>query len=77
MTLLILFKLLLAHVLSDFALQTDAVCKGKKKEGRTKYCYHLLHSLIHAAMAYLFVAQWSNWVIPVVIFSTHFVIDFH
>lgn len=31
MNLIILLKLLFAHLLSDFILQTDRICKGKKR----------------------------------------------
>ncbi|WP_321480393.1 DUF3307 domain-containing protein [uncultured Bacteroides sp.] len=72
----ILFKLLFVHILSDFVLQTDSICKGKKKEGAAKVGFQILHSLIHAVLAYLFVAQWDNWIIPVVIFVTHLMMDF-
>lgn len=33
------------------------------------------HSSIHAFVTYLFVSQWSNWIIPLVIFVSHFIID--
>lgn len=37
--------------------------------------YQLFHSAIHALVAYLFVADWACWLIPAVIFATHFFID--
>lgn len=76
MNLIILLKLLFAHLLSDFILQTDRICKGKKKDGWIKWNYLIFHSLIHAIMAYLFVAQWYNWFIPTIIFFTHLFMDF-
>ena len=75
----ILLRLLFAHFLADFALQTDAMTRGKKGDQAnqqiSKYGYQLLHSLIHAAMSYVLVAQWSNWIIPTVVFISHFLID--
>lgn len=70
----ILLRLLFAHILSDFVLQTDRLNKGKK--GEKKYHYLSLHSFIHATLAYVCAAQWNCWMIPLVIFTTHFVIDY-
>ena len=83
-TLLILLRLIFAHILSDFPLQTDRISKGKRGLNQqlqpishaAKYSYLLKHSAIHATMAYLFAAQWNLWVIPLVIFMTHFLIDY-
>ena len=73
---IVLIKLLFAHLLSDFVLQTDQICKGKKQDGWIKYGYHISHALIHAGMAYLLVAQWNNWLVPIIIFITHLSMDF-
>lgn len=73
----ILFRLLCAHFLSDFALQSDKLCDGKRgKLKHNKLFYQIIHSAIHALLAYLFVARWDCWIIPVVIFVTHLVIDY-
>lgn len=69
---LILVKLIFAHFLGDFCLQPKYVV-DKKKEG--KQGYHILHSSVHAALAYLLVGDWSAWYIPLVIFITHYVVD--
>ncbi|MCM1031671.1 MAG: DUF3307 domain-containing protein [Oscillibacter sp.] len=76
MNTILLLKLLFAHLFSDFILQTDRICQGKKKKGRVKWSYQILHSLIHAITAYLLVAHWCNWLIPTIIFATHFFMDF-
>ena len=76
MNMAILLKLLFAHILSDFVLQSDKICDGKQGKTKQKYVYHLLHSFIHALMAFLFVADWSNWIIPLVIFISHFLMDY-
>ena len=74
-----LLRRLIANFIADFALQTDAMTRDKKgdqtKQQILKYGYRLMHSLIHAAMSYVLVAQWSNWIIPTVVFISHFLID--
>lgn len=72
----ILLRLLFAHVLSDFFFQSDKICDGKQGKTKRKYVYQLLHSFIHASMAYLFVADWDNWIIPSVIFISHILMDY-
>ena len=74
-TLIILLKLLCAHLCSDFILQTDSINSGKREPGFKGIAYLLLHSITHAITAYLFVADWSCWLIPVIIFISHFIID--
>lgn len=71
----LLLRLLFAHVLSDFVFQTDALVQKKEKIGKEKYFYLFLHSLIHSITAYVCVGMWSNYVIPLVVLLTHFVID--
>ena len=73
--LLPLLKLLFAHVLSDFVLQTDTICRKKNSHGRVMITYQLLHSLIHAVVSYLVLADWNNWIVPIVIFITHLAMD--
>ncbi len=72
---MILLRLLAAHFVGDFLLQPDALCQRKLSAGREGFLAILFHSAIQAALAYLFVADWSCWVIPPVIFLTHCLID--
>lgn len=72
----ILLRLLFAHFLSDFVFQSDKICEGKQGKTKKKYVYQLLHGSIHALMAYLFVADWNNWIIPLVIFISHILMDY-
>jgi len=80
----ILFYLLAGHMLADFALQSDAMAKGKNRNNKTipppgaKYTpcwgYWLTaHSGVHALMVALATGSWvlgaCEWVI-------HWVIDF-
>lgn len=75
MNLLILLKLLASHVIADFFLQFDWLCKGKREEGLHGVVFQAMHALIHAACAYLLVGDWRGWIIPLVIFITHIIID--
>jgi hypothetical protein len=59
-----------AHIFADFLLQTgrDVARKNESK-------ILLKHSLLAAAAGYLICGMWSEWKIPLVLFSTHLVID--
>lgn len=74
-TILILLKLLSAHIIADFFLQFDRLCQGKYEKGANGVIAQAIHALIHAICAYLLLADWTQWLIPVVIFVTHFIID--
>lgn len=76
MTFTILLRLLFAHLAGDFFFQPDKLCNGKCKESRHRYAYLLLHSAVQAVLAYLFVADWTCWSLPAIIFVSHFLIDF-
>ncbi len=72
---IVLIKLLCAHFISDFALQTNWINRGKRKAGITGILFQIIHAAIHGVIAYLLVAEWSCWLIPIVIFVTHLIID--
>lgn len=72
---LLLLKLLSSHVIADFFLQFDWLCKGKREEGMRGIAFQAIHALIHAACAYVLVGDWCGWIIPLVIFITHIIID--
>ena len=73
----IFLRLIIAHIISDFALQPDRMVKGKMSENKCKSIrYILLHSAIHAVITYILLMMWSNWIIPAVIFVFHSIIDF-
>lgn len=70
----ILIKLLIAHLVSDFLLQTDQSIKRKEKQ--LFKSYHLyLHALIHAALSWLLLWNSNYWYIAIAIFTTHLIID--
>ena len=71
----ILLRLLLAHIIADFFLQTKWMVEGKENGGKRSMRMLTLHSIIHSLMAYLIVGDWSLWYIAIVIFLTHFIID--
>jgi hypothetical protein len=77
MNTIILIKLIAAHLTGDFLFQSDRMCADKFSNNTTaKYKSLLLHAFIQAALAYVFVAQWNCWIIPVVIGASHFIIDY-
>jgi len=68
---LILMKLVLAHLLGDFLLQPGSWVA--EKENRTYKSFKLyLHSLIHGLLVFLLL--W-NWVIALIVAVSHFSID--
>lgn len=71
---IILLQLLLAHVLTDFVFQTSKMVAHKQKF-RAKSWYLYVHSLLAGLLSYLFLQQWSAWLVPLVIALTHYLID--
>ena len=76
MNILILVKLLAAHLIGDFFLQTDKICEGKFSKGAKRLFYLAVHSGINALLAYILAGQWDCWQIPVIVFFTHYLIDY-
>ena len=69
--LLLLVKLVLAHCLSDFALQPASwVAERNEKKYRSKYLY--LHAIITGLVVQ---ALMQNWLLTAIIFITHLLID--
>ena len=76
MNYILLIKLLLAHVLGDFVLQWKDLCDAKQNLSKLKgWGAQMLHALIQAGFAYVLVMDWTNWIIPMVVFSSHLLID--
>ena len=70
----ILLRLIIAHLLTDFVLQPSSwVADRKRKKYRSVKLY--LHVFLTAAVAYLLSGLWSIWWLPLIIFSTHLLID--
>lgn len=70
----VFIKLLVAHVIGDFFLQTKKWVEQKEKN-KWQSIYQYLHAFIHAILAYLFVMQWDMYLIPVFVFVIHLTID--
>jgi Protein of unknown function (DUF3307) len=69
------FRLILAHVLTDFIFQSNKWVEDKKKnQGKSKYLY--LHGCLTAIVAYIFAGYWTNLWIPLTIGITHTLIDY-
>lgn len=76
MNYILLIKLLFAHVVGDFLLQNKDFCATKRNLRSWKgWGTQLLHAFAQAVLAYVFVLDWENWIIPLVIFSSHMLID--
>ena len=81
----LLFKLMIGHALADFALQPDAMAKGKNRNRKPDFipkgqkfipCWYYwlsAHALIHAGFVWLFT---GNVWLGLAEFILHFVIDF-
>jgi len=72
--LIILLKLILAHLLADFVLQTKKWIDDRRTK-KLKSAYFYLHIGLAAILSYLFVAQWEMWWLIPLVFITHFLID--
>jgi hypothetical protein len=71
----LLFRLILAHILTDFIFQSNKWVEDKRKnQGSSKYLY--LHGLLTAFIAYTFAGYWTNLWIPITIGITHTLIDY-
>jgi len=71
----LLLRLVIAHLLTDFVLQPKSwVTDREEKQGKSFKLY--LHVIVTTIVAYAFSGMYSNWVIPIVIFSSHLLIDY-
>lgn len=66
----LLIMLLLAHLIGDFILQPTSLLKKKKH-----LLWNALHSLIHGALTYLLLASWNEWLVPILLTISHFLMD--
>ena len=68
-------KLIIAHVIGDFTLQSDKWVKDKRlKKQKSKFLY--LHLGVHAlALLIVLKFEWKYWPILLAIIVSHFVID--
>lgn len=69
--------LIVAHLIGDFIAQTDRLAAMKyASKIATKFSALTIHSGIQALLSYILLAKWSLWMLPIVIFICHFLIDF-
>lgn len=71
---MVLIKLLIAHILGDFVIQTDRWVQHKK-ENKIKSIYLYLHALSIGILSYLFLAKWTEFFVPVIVLISHLIID--
>lgn len=68
-----LTKLLLSHFLADFLLQRDAwIRERRERHFGSPFLY--LHTFIAAALAWI-LTGWEYWIVALIIFLTHTIID--
>lgn len=74
MTGVVLLKLILAHVLTDFVLQPNAWIAHKRLyKVRSAYLY--IHAILSGFLSLLLLQQWEFWYVGLGIAVTHFFID--
>ncbi|PKK38264.1 hypothetical protein BWI96_00260 [Siphonobacter sp. SORGH_AS_0500] len=72
--LLIILKLLIAHILGDFFLQSHAWVKDKEQRSyKSPYLY--AHAGLHFLLTWLFLNSWNQWIVALVIAILHLCID--
>lgn len=70
----VLLRLIIAHLLADFVIQTDGLAKRKNSNGLRSGSFYI-HLLAVGLLTYLILAQWSNWYAPLVLVIAHGLID--
>lgn len=71
----LLLRLIIAHLLTDFVLQPKSwVADREQKKGKSSKLY--IHVIITTVVAYIFSGLYDNFIIPLVVFSTHLLIDY-
>lgn len=73
---MIFLQLLCAHVVADFYLQSYkmCVCKLQLLTGKGWIC-QIGHAFVHGLLAYIFVSDWTHWLLPLLVFVSHLIID--
>lgn len=68
------FRILIAHLLADFMLQRKSWVESRQ-EGHFKSPQLYFHVLIVGILTYLFSGLYNNFVVPLLVMATHFLID--
>ena len=73
---MIFLRLLCAHVIADFYLQSHEICMHKMQllTRKGRIC-QIGHAFVHGLLAYIFVSDWTNWHLPLLVFVSHLIID--
>ncbi len=71
---ILLIKLLIAHLLGDFVLQTNSF-NSKKEKHKLKSPHLYIHAIIHGVLVLLLLLDWSYWWMALIVMISHFVID--
>ena len=73
---MIFLQLLCAHIVADFYLQSHDICMHKMQLlTRKGWMCQFGHAFVHGLLAYIFVSDWTNWLVPVVVLVSHLIID--
>lgn len=70
----LLLKLIIAHLVGDFLLQSTAWVKNKEEKKLAAWQLYV-HSLLHGALVLLFLWNWQAWKYALLITVIHFIID--
>lgn len=70
----VFIKLLLAHIIGDFFLQSDDFCKRKLEKG-VKGPELYVHSFIIFVLSYIALFNWNAWGVAIIIGASHLIID--
>jgi len=70
----IIFQWLFAHLLADFVLQTNKMVQHKKSKKAASWVLYI-HCLLHALLVYVFSPDKRIYLVPLIVFITHFLID--
>ncbi len=71
---ILLLRLLIAHLIADFLLQPGSWVKDKNEKG-IKSSKLFFHVLVVTALSVVFTLDYFSWQIPVFIFLFHYLID--
>ncbi len=69
----ILLRLIVAHLLADFILQSNTIVREKKNGFRSSW--FAVHIVIVGLLTYLLLAQWTKWWAPLLVMIMHAAID--
>ncbi len=72
--LIMFLQLLLAHVLTDFVFQSKKMV-AHKQQYKAKSWYLYVHCVLAGMFTYILLQEWSQFLVPVFIALTHFLID--